>query len=328
MREHLKLWCCMLALLLSVQVQAQRSAADAWPSRPVSVVIPFSPGGSTDNEARLYTQKLQESTGQPFVFDFRPGGGSMIGAAFVAKAVPDGYTILIVNSGLTVLPNFYPDLSYDIIKSFAPITLMTNRAAVLLVSPVALPNIHSLAELIAYARTRPGELNCGTSGPGGITHIVCAALASATGTKLTYVHYKGVSQGQIDLVAGRTHLSGGTLFAALPSIKSGKLRAIAILSEQRTRQLPDMRTASEQGVDIEYPSWLGALAPAATPAAIMSRLHAEFVKAVRAPDVVKQLDAQGSEAIASTPDAFRKRMLGELARWKKVIQDEGIKAEE
>ena len=202
------------------------------------------------------------------------------------------------------------------------------RSAVFLVSPAALPNVYTLQDLVAYAKANPGKVNAGTAGAGGTTHLVAASLASATGIKLTYVHYKGVAQGAIDLVAGRTHISSGTLSNALPNIKSGKLRVMAVLGAERSRVLPDVKTAMEQGVDIEYTSWMGAFAPAATPAAIVNKLNAEFVKAIRAPDVMKQLEIQGSEAVASSADAFRKKLVTELAYWKKLIQDEGIKAEE
>ena len=307
---------------------AQRSTADTYPSRPVSVVIPFVAGGTTDNEARLYTQKLQESLGQPFVFDFRPGGATTIGTAYVAKSSPDGYTLLINNNGVTINPHFYPDLPYDIIKAFAPITIMSERSTAMLGSPAGLPGVHNLPDLIAYARANPGKINCGTSGAGSLTHIVCASLASATGTKMTFVHYKGVAQGVVDLVAGRTHIAAGTLFTAQPNIKSGKLRAIVVLGEQRSRLFPDIKTAVEQNIDVTYPSWLGLFSPTGTSPAILSRLHAEMVKAVRSSDVIRQLELQGSVPVANSPDVFRARLVTELTRWKKIIQDEGIKLEE
>jgi len=308
-------------------VSAQ-GAATVYPVKPVSLVIPFASGGTTDTEARLYLQKLQESTGQPFVFDFRAGGGTTVGSAFVAKAAPDGYTLLMNNSGITVFPNFYPDLPFDVLKSFAPITATSDRTTTLVVSTLVLPGVKSLADLFAHGRANPGKLNCGTAGSGGVSHIICASLASAGGIAVTLVHYKGAAQGAIDLVAGRTHMNAGAYFNALPNIKAGKLRAIAVLNADRSKLLPDMPTAIEQGYDVEYPSWLGVFAPAATSSAIVNKLHAEFFKAVHAPDVLKQLEAQGSVALASTPEVFRKRLISELARWKKIVQDKGIKAEE
>ena len=319
---------CLLAIAASSAAVAQNSPGGIYPSRPVSVVIPFAAGGTTDNEARLYTQKLQESTGQPFVFDFRSGAGTTIGVAHVAKSVADGYTLLVSNSGLTVHPYFYPDLPYEVLKSFAPITLLSNRATALLINPAVLPNIFTIQDLIGFGKANPDKLNCNTAGAGSITHIVCAALASETRINITPVHYKGVSQGQVDFLAGRTQLQAGTVFNYLTQLKSGKLRAIAVLGDERTRLLPEVKTSIEQGVNVEFPSWLGVLAPAGTPPAILSKLHAEFVKAVRSTDVVRQLESVGSTPVANSPDAFRARMVSELARWKKIIQENGIKTDE
>jgi tripartite-type tricarboxylate transporter receptor subunit TctC len=320
-------WGVFLGLAAWLAAPLTAFSQSAYPVKPVSLVIPFAPGGTTDIEARLYTQRLQESTGQPWVFDFRTGAGTTVGTAYVTRAAPDGYTLLLNNSGITVFPNFYRDLPFDVSKSLAPVTLLSDRVTTLVVSVAALPNVHSLGELVAYARARPGELNCSTAGAGGVSHIVCASLASAAGIDITPVHYKGAAQGAVDLIAGRAHMNAGAWFNALPNIKAGKLRVVSVLNAERARALPDMPTAMEQGYDVEYPSWLGVFAPAGTPAALVNRIHAEFVKAVRAPEVLKALEAQGSMPVANTPDAFRKRMAGELARWKRIIEEKGIKAE-
>ena len=328
MRHFKSLLFGILAVLSQSEMTfAQKPAIDAYPAKPVAVVIPYAAGGSTDNEARLYTQKLQESTGQPFVFDFRPGAGTTIGTAYVAKAAPDGYTLLLNLNTITTTPSLYPGLPYDVARSFAPISLLSNRSAIFISSVAGLPGIRNLQELVAYARANPGKVNVGTSGAGGTTHLLGVALATAAGIKLTYVHYKGLAQVSVDLVAGRTHISSGTVFGALAQIKAGKLRATAVLGTERSKILPEVKTAAEQGVNVEYTSWMGAFAPAATPAAIVNKLNAEFVKAVRAPDVVKQLDAQGSETVGSTPEFFRQKLTTELAYWKKLIEEERIKLE-
>ena len=311
-----------LAMPLPVQAQAP------YPSKPVALVVPFAAGGTTDTEARLYTQKLQENTGQPWVFDFRAGAGTTVGTAYVTHAAPDGYTLLLNNSGITVFPNFYADLPFDILKNLAPVTQLSDRVTTLVVSVAALPNVRNLADLVAQAKARPNELNCSTAGAGGVSHIVCAALASSAGVAITPVHYKGAAQGAVDLIAGRAHMNAGAWFNALPNIKAGKLRVVAVLNAERARALPDMPTAMEQGYDVEYPSWLGVFAPAGMPSALVNRINAEFVKAVHSPDVLKQLDAQGSVPVANSPEAFRKRLAGELARWKKIIQEKGIKADD
>jgi tripartite-type tricarboxylate transporter receptor subunit TctC len=205
---------------------------------------------------------------------------------------------------------------------------MSARATIMLVSVAALPKVFTIADLLAHEKANPGNLHCGTAGSGGITHIVCAALSSAMGIPITPVHYKGVSQGQIDLIAGRTQLSAGTLFNALPNLKTGKLRAIATLNQERSKLLPDLKTSYEQGVDVEFPAWQGVMAPAKTPPAIVAKLQQEFHKAIHAPDTVKLLDAQGLVPVASTPEAFRAKIISELARQKRIIVERNIKAEE
>ena len=323
---------CAIALgtLLSGATLAQRPPATSenYPSKPVSVVIPFVAGGSNDSEARLYTDKLFASLGQPFVFDFRPGAASSIGVGYVLKSAPDGYTLLITNAGISVFPSYYPAVNDTVVKTLVPIIEFSNRATAVIISPAALPNVHSLQDLLAYAKANPGKLNCNTAGAGGITHTVCAALAGAMNIKITPVHYKGVAQGQIDLIAGRTQVSGGTLLGAMPQIKSGKLRAIAILGNDRALLMPDLKTSHEQGFAVDFPSWLGAFAPPGTPSPIINKLNAEFVKAVKSPDVTRQLETLGSVPVASSPDTFRKKFSNELAYWKKVIQDNDIKVDE
>ncbi len=314
----------MATAMVALSVPASPAHAQAWPARPVALVVPLAPGGPADGEARLYTDKLQGALGQPFVFDFRAGAGTTIGTAYAAKSAPDGYTFLLHNGGFTIHPNFYPDLPYNVLKHFDPVTQVSERATILMVSPVALPDVQSIADLIAYGKANPGRLNCGTSGQGGITHIVCASLSSAINIPITAIHYKGAAQNQIDLIAGRIHLSAGTLFNALPQLKSGKLRPVAALNPERSRLLPDLKTSFEQGADVEHPTWLGIFAPAGTPPAIVNRFNAELKKIVFAPDNVKQLDSQGIVPVVSMPDAFRKRIAAESVRWKKIIQEKGI----
>ena len=309
------------------QTSPQTSALDAYPSKPIVVIIPVA-AGPTDAEFRIFLPRLAEIFSQTFILENKPGAGQSIGTAIAAKAAADGYTLLLTNGSFTVHPNFYPDLPYDIVRSFDPVSQLTGRSTIMMVSTAALPGVHSIQDLIAHAREHPDKLNCGTSGAGSITHIVCAALASAANIRITPVYYKGGSQSQIDLIAGRTQLAAGTLFNALPNVRTGKLRPIATLNPERSRVIPEVRTSLEQGYDVEFPDWLGVLAPAGTPGAIVARLNTEFRKAVLSPDIAKQLEQQGSVALASAPEAFRKRLSLETARWKKIIQERGIKAEE
>ncbi len=323
-----KLLTFIAMLLCPGLVMGQNVAPLPYPSRPISLVVPLASGASTDTEFRQFLPRLQESMKQSFVFDFRPGAATTIGTAFVAKSAPDGYTLLLTNGGITIHPNFYTDLPYEVPKSFEPVTQVTERYTILMVSTVALPNVHTVPDLVAHGKANPGQLNCGTAGAGGITHIVCALVSSTLGIAITPVHYKGVSQGQIDLIAGRNHLSAGTIFVAQPAIKAGKLRPIAALNAVRSKIYPELKTAMEMGIDIDYPTWLGVFAPAGTPAAIVNRLSSEIGAAARAPEVANKLDAQGTYIVASSPEAFRKKVLSEIVRWRKVIQEKNIKSEE
>lgn len=211
---------------LTAPALAQKPPADTYPSKPISIVIPFAAGGSTDGEARHYTDKVGPSIGQQIVFDFRPGAASSIGMAHVLKSAPDGYTLLLANSSSSVFPHFYPALNENVAKTLEPITQLSNRLTMAVVSVAALPNVHTLAELQAYGRANPGKLNCNTSGAGSITHTVCAAMAGELKVPIKAIHYKGVAQGQVDLIAGRTQVSAGTLFSGIPQIRQGRLRAL------------------------------------------------------------------------------------------------------
>jgi tripartite-type tricarboxylate transporter receptor subunit TctC len=308
---------------MAQQAAAQNPAAN-YPSRPVSIVVPFAAGGTTDSELRLYTDKLQASTGQPWVFDFRDGAGTTIGVRYVLRAKPDGYTILSTNSGITVFPNFYPDLDHAAVNQIIPVTELSARSAGVIVSVAGLPNVNSLQDLIAYGKANPGKLNCNTAGAGAATHIACVALANVIGVPIVPIHYKGVGPGQIDLIAGRTQVSVGTVFNAMNQVKAGKLRFIAIMGAKRSRLMPDLPTTHELGFDVDYPSWLGVFAPPKTPQPIVEKISVEFAKAVKAPDTIAALEKVGSTAVGSTPAEFRKRFASEMAVSKKIIETNKI----
>ena len=313
-------WCSGLA--------SAQSAADAYPSKPVQVVIPYGPGGATDLEARLYALKLSDAMGRPFVLDFKPGAGSMLGTALVAKAVPDGYSILITSASWSVAPALVKDLSYDPARDLAPVSLMSKRATMLLMNPAS--PFKTFPEFLAYARANPGAINFGTSGAGGIIHLSGAWLASLTNIKVTFVHYKGSGTMYADLLAGRVQVTPVTFTTGLPYIKSAKLKALAGTNLERSKLMPDVLTVAEQGVPgYEYPSWLGILAPGGTPPAIVNKLSVELAKIARAPDVVQKLsDADGSLMVGSTPEQFKQLILTEIGRWKKLVVETGIKLEE
>ena len=251
--------------------------------------------------------------GQPFVYDYRPGGGSSIGIDYFMKSAPDGHTILIHNTSMSVFPNFYPKVNHEVMKTIEPISQLSSRQTAVIASTAGLPNVRDLKQLIAYGKANPDSLNCVTSGAGGITHIVCLAVQQELGIKITPVHYKGVSLGQIDMVAGRVQIYTGPVYSSSKLAKAGKLHMLAIIDRERSKIMPEVPTSDEQGFYFKYPSWVGAFAPPKTPRRIIDRLNAEFVKAVHNPDVVKVLDSGGSIPVGSTPDALRDRYSEEMA---------------
>lgn len=316
----------ILISTLSVPIATSaQSPADSWPSRPVTLIVPVAAGGPSDNEGRVYAQKLTENLGQQFLIDFKPGGGSTIGMAYVVKAVADGHTLMLTASTLSVVPLMYKDLPYDPFKALAPVTLLSKRYALLVVHP-SIP-VKTLAEYVAYARAHPGELNFSTAGAGGAQHLTGVWLNTVTNTRTTLVHYKGTGSVMPDLLGGRAHVTFLTFTTALPLLKAGKMRALALANLERTPAMPDMPTMTELGYpDFEYSSWLGVLAPGPTPTAIVNRISAEFARAMKSPEIVQRFSAEG-RLIGSTPEQFRSYIQSEHDRWKKLVRDNDIRFE-
>lgn len=313
------------ALLCTATTVHAQAKPPAWPARPVTMIIPLTSGGPGDREFRPYQEKLLASTGQPFVIDFKPGGNTVIGNNFVAKAKPDGHTWLISASGLAIIPAFTPDLPYDTLKDLVPTSIVTKRAMMLMVR-ASLP-VNTYQEYIAYARANPGKLNWGTAAKGGVTHLVGAWLHQATNTEVTFIHYKGSAPYVIDLIAQRIDVAPISLGTGAPQIKAGKFRALALLTGNRIPAMPELRTVAEMGLpDYEYPSWLGVLAPAGTPAAIVNRFSEELAKAVKSPDLAASLEKDAITAIGSTPEEFRNTLTREVNHWKKLVADLKIEA--
>jgi tripartite-type tricarboxylate transporter receptor subunit TctC len=299
--------------------------AQAYPVKPIRMMIPFPAGGGSDTMGRVIGQKLSERLGQPVVIENRPGAGGSIGADVVARAAPDGYTILLGStSELVQYPNVNPKIPYDPLRDFAPITLVGTVPLVLVVHP-SLP-AHSVKELVALARTRPGEINFGSAGNGSTTHLAVELFILMTKVRMTHIPYKGSPQAVADLVAGNVQLGIPTMPAALPFIKAGRIRALGVSSGKRTPVLPEVPTLREAGVT-EYATdlWTGVLAPAATPAAILTRLHAEIVEVLGLADVRDALGRQGALPASSTPQEFAAYMKAELAQWAKVVKAAGVK---
>lgn len=319
-RTLLSVLTAALALLPAVAL------AQAWPAKPIIVVVPFPPGGTSDLEARQYTGKLSENTRWPIVIEYKLGAGATLGVSYVAKAAPDGYTILSGTSSFVAAPAVYKNISYDPLKDFAPIALMTKRGSVFVVHQDV--PVRTFAEYVAYVKANPGKINMGTSGPGSAPHLAGALLHDMIDAQVTFVHYKGSSQMNIDLAAGRIQANIG-LVAVLPLVKTGKLRVLGVTSLTRSKLLPDIPTIDEQGAaGYENVGWGGFVAPARTPVAIINQLNAELVKVARAPEIIDKVALDNGEAIGSTPDEFRQFLTREVARWQRTAKRAGIALDE
>jgi len=321
---HRKLSYLLAATALVSGGALAQSGAD-YPSRPVTVIIPYVPGGTTDIEGRLYNEKLQESLKQPFLIDYKPGAGTTIGGAFVARAKPDGHTLLMNTATFTVAPALYGDRSpYDPIRDFAPVSITTMTPNFFLVHP-SMP-IKNMKEYIAYVKANPGKVNFGTSGNGGINHLAGAWMHGLIGATVTYIHYKGGNDVIRTLLSGEVNAAYAPPLTALPHVKSGKMRALAITTGERARILPDYGTISEDIPGYEWSQWVAVFAPAKTPAAIVAKLGAEYGRAAKQPDVVQKLE-QGKMVVGSTPEELRKLVAREVPAWRKIVQETGAKAE-
>jgi tripartite-type tricarboxylate transporter receptor subunit TctC len=314
--------CLLLFLLGGDQLFAQ-----AYPAKAVRMVVPYPPGGGTDIVGRIVAQKLSETLGQQVVVDNRGGATGSIGAELVAKSAPDGYTLLMGN----IAPNsinvsLQPKLPYDPVADFAPVSLVAATPNILVVHP-SLP-VKTVKELIALARARPGQLNYPSAGVGSSSHLAGELLAILTGIKIAHIPYKGGGPAMIDTISGEMQMMFATMPAAMPHVKSERVRPVAVTTARRSQTLPQLPTIAETGVKgYEASTWYGVLAPARTPRAIVERLHGETVKILGTPDIRERLGAQGFEPAGSTPEEFAAYIKSEIAKWSKVIRTAGIKAE-
>ena len=319
-------FCATTTLILAESAALAQAPADAFPSRTVTLVVPYAPGGAAEKEPRIYAAKLSGFLGQQFIVDLKPGGGTTIATNYVAKSAADGYTLLAVPSGFAIFPALYKDLPFDTLRDFAPVTQMSKRTSVLIVSP-SFPG-KTFGEYIAHAKANPGQINYGTSGSGDMVHLMGAWIHSATSTVATFVHYKGTGALLPDLLAGRLTATASGL-AVAPLIKAGKLRALAVTNDNRAKLLPDVPTIAELAIPgFNAVVWQGYSAPAATPAATVGRLNDAFVRVARSPDVIAALEADGAVMVGNTPAEFRQVIITETARWRKLIQDNGIQLEQ
>jgi tripartite-type tricarboxylate transporter receptor subunit TctC len=299
--------------------------AQTYPTRPVRMMVPFPAGGGSDTMGRILGGKLSERLGQQFVVENRPGAAGSIGAEIAARAAADGYMVLLGStSELVQYPNVNPKVPYDPLRDFAPIGLIGTIPMVLVVHP-SLP-VKNVKELVALARGRPGEINFGSAGQGATTHLAVELFILLSNVKLTHVPYKGSPQAVTDLVAGNVQLGIPTMPAALPFIKSGRVKVLGVTTAKRASNLPDVPTLNEAGVKgYEAALWTGLLAPAGTPAAIINRLNGEIAKIVELKDVQDALARQGAEAQTSTPQEFASFLKTEHAKWARVVKESGIR---
>jgi tripartite-type tricarboxylate transporter receptor subunit TctC len=317
------------AALLACPVCAQDPSAgsvQAYPARPVRVVVPFAPGGPNDTIARLIAQKLTETWGQPLLVENRAGAGGNIGTDFVAKSAPDGYTLLSAGPGSLIINPLMGKVPYDTERDFAPVTLMA-RAPNALVAHPSLP-ARSVKELIALARARPGAINYGSGGNGSTPHLSAALFAAMAGIELTHVPYRGTAPATADLIGGQVQIAFLGIPAVLPHFKSGKLRVLAVTGSSRSPELPTIPTVDESGVPgYEVSPWYGLLAPAGTPRPVIARLAAETTRIVRAAEMREKLAAQGAEAAGGTPDDYAAVIRKDAVTWARLIEHAGLRTE-
>lgn len=312
-----------LAVLTSSAVATAQSGP-AWPTKPVTIVVPLQPGAATDIETRLYAQRLTENLGRPVVVDYKPGAGSTIGTHYVVKSAPDGHNVIVVTPTFTFSNLSYPNLPYDPLKDIAPVSLMSKRPSIVIVHP-SLP-VKSISEYIAYARARPGQINVGTAGAGSFAELGWQWFNSITGIKVTIINYKGGAPASSALMSGEVQIALSGISQMMPFIKSGKVRLIGVTTSERSKVIPDVPTMAEQGAPgFAYEQWIGMGVTGNTPAALINRLNAEFVRAAKSPDILTKLEDDGTIIIASTPETFRQRIATESARWRKLAQETGAK---
>ena len=307
------------AMLVALLVESV-IAADAYPQKPIRLVVPFSPGGGTDLLARAVSDRLTEVLRVSVIIDNRAGAGSTIGTAMVARAAPDGYTYLFTSASYTFAPNFYRDLPYDPIKDFKPITMFGSLPNVLVVHP-SMP-VKSVKELLALARKRPGEIHYGSAGRGSNVHLTTELFLYMAGIKMTQVPYKGMGPAQIGLVSGEVQVLLPAFQSIYPFVKSGQVRALAVTTKERSPLLPELPTIDESGVPgYEKEAWFGLFAPAAVPEPVISRMYQAVAKVLKDPEIVKRLAAEGAVARGQPPAEFDAFVRAELASWAKLIRE-------
>ena len=318
---------CLFAMLLIRATGALAQQDAAYPVKPIRIIVPSAPGSGPDIMARAIGQKLNESLGQPIVVDDKPGAGGIIGSEAAAKSAPDGYTLIMANAGShAVNASLYAKLPYDPVKDFAPITLVAVAPNILIVHPT-LP-ARTAKDLIALARTRPGELTFGSGGNGSTAHLSGELFRTMAGINVVHIPFKGSPAAVIGVIAGQIVMAFPNIPPALPHVRSGKLKALAVTTAKRSAALPDLPTIAESGLPgYEATAWFGVLAPAGTSSAIIAKLNSAIVKSVHVREMRERLSAEGTEAVGNTPEQFAQIIKTDIAKWAKVVKASGAKPE-
>lgn len=321
--------CCTAAVLLACATLAGAQSAQSFPSKSLRMVIHFPPGGPTDFVGRALAQKLSEAWKQQVIVENRPGAGGVIGIESVLRSPADGYTLLFGTGGsLALAPALQPKLPYNVFTDLAPVTLVVVNPQILVVHP-SLP-VRSVNDLIKLAKSKPGQINYGSVGPGSPQHMGMELLKSMAGVNLVHIPYKGTAPAMTDLISGQISAMFNSMPSVLPHIANGRMRGIAVGSAKRSPAAPDIPTVAESGPalkDFQYVTWYALLAPAATPKDIIAKINAESVKALSEPEMAKRLSSQGAEPAPGTPEELGRFMRTEFEDWKKVIKAANIKLE-
>jgi tripartite-type tricarboxylate transporter receptor subunit TctC len=314
------------AAVLALAVCSGHAMAQAWPDKPISLIVPFPPGGTTDVLARALGEKLSQSLGQPVIVENKPGAGATLGADYVAKSKPDGYTLLMGAVHHTIAPAVYKKLAYDFQKDFAPITTVALVPNVLVVN--ANTPAKNVAELVALAKANPGKLTYGSNGNGTAQHLIGTQFENLTGTDVVHIPYKGSGPLATDLLGGQITMSFDTITPVLQHIKSGKLRALAVTTAKRSSALPEVPTLDESGLKgFNIGTWFGVLAPVATPKDVVARLNAEMVKVIQSPEFRKRMDEIGAEPIGNSTEQMGQQIKGETEKFAKLVKDSKVTIE-
>jgi len=315
-----------LTLLLALFAPCAAPAQTAYPAKPIRMVVPYPPGGPTDVLGRIVAQKLSESLGQQVNVENKPGASGMIGAELVARSAPDGYTLLTNASIHVINPSLYAKSSFDAIRDFAPVALIAEVPLILVVNP-GVP-VKSVGDLIALGKAQPGKLNFGSSGNAAAPHLAGESFKIATGVQMQHVPYKGSAPALTDLIGGQVQLMFDSMPSAMPHVKSGRIRAVAVTSARRSPTMPELPTVAESGVPgFDISTWYGVWAPAGTPKDIVNRLSAEIARALRLPEIRERLAGLGAEPVGNTPEEFAAYCQSELAKWSKIVRESGAKAD-